>query len=91
MQSLSLQFLPFSQGSLLKTTPLSAVATGDGCEYRQRGFVHFRLNLHSVGDWGRSGATNPGRTDPTDEEGVIAAGAAGTEGADVDDDGGTGG
>ena len=53
--------------------------------------MHFRLNLHSVGDWGRSGATNPGRTDPTDEEGVIAAGAAGTEGADVDDDGGTGG
>jgi len=30
MQSLSLQSFPFSQASLLRTTPLSAVATGEG-------------------------------------------------------------
>ena len=60
-QSLSLQSLPFSQGSLLRTTPLSAVATGDGCEYRQVGLVHFILYLQSVGDIGRSGGTKPVR------------------------------
>jgi len=57
MQSLSLQSLPLSQASLLKTTPLSAVATGEGCEYRQRALVHFMPNLHRVGDCGRSGGT----------------------------------
>ena len=50
IQSLSLQFLPFSQGSLLRTTPLSGVATGEGCDQRQRGFVHLSPNLQSVGD-----------------------------------------
>ena len=91
MQSLSLQSLPFSQGSLLRTTPLSAVATGDGCEYRQRGFVHLRPNLHNVGDWGRSGAMNPGRIDPTDEESAMAVGATDTEGPEVDANGSAGG
>ena len=52
--------------------------------------MHLRSNLHSVGDWEHSGVTNLGRNDSTDE-GVIAAGAVGTEGADVDDNGGTGG
>lgn len=61
MQSLSLQFLPLSHASLLRTTPLSAVATGEGCEYRQYALVHLGPNLQSVGDWGRSGATNPAR------------------------------
>jgi hypothetical protein len=61
MQSLSLQFLPFSQASLVSTTPLSVVATGDGCDHLQSALVHFMPNLHSVGDWGRSGGTEPGR------------------------------
>lgn len=61
MQSLSLQFLPFSQGSLLRTTPLSGVATGEGWDQRQSGFVHFRPNLQSVGDCGLSGGTKPSR------------------------------
>jgi hypothetical protein len=61
MQSLSLQSFPCSHASLLSTTPLSTVATGDGCEYRQWGFVHLSPNLHNVGDCGRSGGTNPGR------------------------------
>jgi len=56
-QSLSLQSFPCSQGSLLNTIPLSCVATGEGWEYRQDGFVHFRLNLQRVGDCGRSGGT----------------------------------
>ena len=44
-----MQFFPFSQASLLRTTPLSGVATGDGCEYRQSAFVHLIPNLQSVG------------------------------------------
>lgn len=77
IQSLSLQFLPFTQASLLKTTPLSGVATGDGWEYRQSAFVHFRPNLQSVGDCGRSGGTNAGWlcVDPL-VEGMIARGGA---------------
>src|SRR5438477_7873987 len=71
MQSLSLQFLPCSQASLLNTMPLSAVATGDGCEKRQRAFVHFSPNLHNVGDCGRSGGTNPER------DAAVATGKAG--------------
>lgn len=47
--------------------------------------------MQSVGDWGRSGATNPGRVELADDEGMIAVGAAGAEGADVDVDGGAGG
>lgn len=66
-QSLSLQSFPRSHGSLLRTIPLSTVATGEGCEYRQWAFVHFKPNLHSVGDEGRSG---------TEYAGVAATGAA---------------
>ena len=55
MQSLSLQFLPFSQASLLSTTPLSGVATGEGWDHRQWAFVHLRPNLQRLGDWGLSG------------------------------------
>ena len=51
------------------------MATGEGWEYRHRGFVHLRANLHSVGDWGRSGAVKPGRADPADEDGVRGVGA----------------
>ncbi len=56
-QSLSLQFLPFSQGSLLRTTPLSGVATGEGCDHLHTAFVHFNPNLQRVADSGRSGDT----------------------------------
>lgn len=48
---------------MLSTTPLSGVATGDGWDQRHSGLVHFKPNLHNVGDWGRSGATNPVRVE----------------------------
>lgn len=47
------------------------------------GFVHLRANLHNVGDWGRSGATKPGREEPVDDEGVRGVGAT-TAGADFE-------
>jgi hypothetical protein len=50
MQSLSLQSFPCSHASLLSTIPLSGVATGEGCDHLQCGFVHFSENLQSVGD-----------------------------------------
>lgn len=55
MQSLSAQSNPFSQGSVLNTTPLSFVATGLGWLYRQVGFVQFVTNLQRVGEAGRRG------------------------------------
>jgi len=80
MQSLSLQSFPFSQASLLRTTPLSGVATGDGCEYRQSALVHFRPNLQSVGDCGRSGGTNPARKGVWGAAATIVAEAAAAAG-----------
>ena len=52
MKSLSWQSFPFSRASVLSTTPLSAVATGDRCEKQHCEFVHLVPNLHRVGDWG---------------------------------------
>lgn len=52
--------MPFSQASLLRTTPLSGVATGEGWDHRQCTLVHLRPNLQSVGDCGRSGTAYRG-------------------------------
>ena len=41
------------------------MATGEGCDHRHNAFVHFRPNLHNVGDCGRSGGTNPVRPPDT--------------------------
>jgi hypothetical protein len=77
MQSLSLQFLPLSHASLVSTTPLSVVATGDGCDHLQNALVHFMPNLHSVGDCGRSGGTKARRCCVVDVATVGGVGLAG--------------
>lgn len=77
MQSLSLQFRPFSQASLLKTIPLSGVATGLGCAYLHKAFVHRTPNLHNVGEEGLEGGDTPGRAiDVELEEAERGVGAA---------------
>ena len=55
VQCLSLQSFPLGQNSVLNTTPLSTVATGDGWENLHCGLVHLRAYLHREGVPGRSG------------------------------------
>lgn len=59
-QSTSSQSVPFSHASELRTTPLSGVATGEGCEYLQVTLMHLTPNLHRVGDRGLVGGVTPG-------------------------------
>jgi len=55
VQSLSSHLTPFPHGSLLRIRPDSAVAAGEGCEYRHVGCMQLTPNLHNVGVPGRSG------------------------------------
>lgn len=82
IQSLSLQSLPFSHASVLSTTPLSAVATGDGWEYRHCELVHLIPNLHNVGDCGRSGRAYAGFRGALDDTALAGSGMGAAIGVD---------